>query len=1064
MGLKGDLSTLALTEVFQLITSSGKEGTLVVYDEKSRKEIYFAKDGIRLLSTGERKGHPLGELLVKKKIITPTQLSQALTTQKTTDIKLGEVLCHLGYIKQDELERIIHNQIENEIYDVFRWASAKFEFIEGPPPTESLTLDQNPVSILTLDVNSLIAKINKRNQDWESVKNLFNNPDSIFKLTDDYEDKLSEVHLTEDERLVFRVVSGFKTLHDIVEESSLDSFETYKAIHGLKERLVIREISPEEIKNYAKQLLKEKKWEQALFFYQQAQKINPSDWGVMENIAEILERIERSNEAGQKYKELAKILVDKNDMILAVVAYKKALSLLPADEDVYTQLFNFYVLQGQAAEAAAIGKELIKIHAKSKKVSEILLLSEKIASLSKSDLELRAYLASAYFQMGEYTKSKEEIDRAIKELPSQKTDVLVRAYEKILSIEPRHSDVRYRLDSLHKIQLEQRKKRKRLIIVISVVLAVILAGGIFSLRDYLIYKKFLLVKKESDEIKNKGEYDSALIKYRSFNRSFTMYTKSLVQKEIDGVLLLMSGKDEKIVATINVELDRLKALYQKSHAMKDRNNNFDEALKMMKDVEMQIAEAMKGIQNKVYSMGGGPDITEKQTKNYEQFNEIVKKNINETEKYLKQASDLYATIQELDKTGRLDEAAKAIRQLVNSYPGSNIAKSAKVPVRIESNPSDAEVALNGARQGRTPLKVYLPVKDQVTMTITKKGFSRYSKDVKSYEQSYLMAVLEKTAKWVFDTAAPLETSPLLAGDTVFITTRDGYLKALDAETGKVKWSFRTDNQTEIYSSPRTNNNLILFGADDNNFYAVRSNAALKTYQVKTANPIRASAFFSADGNTTLIGSTDKNLYAIGEKGAILWKYNANAKILNTGVVNKQIVYIASDDGMLHAINLADGVNLWTLALGGKMNTPVVNENTLYVGGANTAVSAVDLSTHKVQWAYRLRQDVSAPLSITGNILLIPCHDGIVSALDITTQKPVWQFETKNSLSGGVAVSRKDGVVYFGSEDGYLYAVNLSNGKELWKYKTKNRIRSTPAIGNDIIYIGSDDGCLHAVEK
>jgi len=38
MGLKGDLSTLALTEVFQLITSSGKEGTLVVHDEKSRRE------------------------------------------------------------------------------------------------------------------------------------------------------------------------------------------------------------------------------------------------------------------------------------------------------------------------------------------------------------------------------------------------------------------------------------------------------------------------------------------------------------------------------------------------------------------------------------------------------------------------------------------------------------------------------------------------------------------------------------------------------------------------------------------------------------------------------------------------------------------------------------------------------------------------------------------------------------------------------------------------------------------------------------------------------------------
>lgn len=1064
MGLKGDLSTLAVTEAFQLITSSGKEGTLVVYDEKSRREIYFGKDGVRLLSTGERKGMPLGELLVKKRIITPTQLSQALITQKSTDLKLGEVLCHLGHIKQDELERIVHNQIENEIYDVFRWSRAKFEFIEGPPPTEPLMSDQNPVSILTLDVNSLLAKINKRNQDWESVKDLFNNPNSIFKLTDDYEDKLAEIHLTEDERLIFRVVSGFKTLHDIVEESSLDAFDTYKAIHGLKERQIIKEIGPEEIKNYANQLFKEKKFEQALFFYQQAQKLNPSDWVVLENVAEILEKLERLSEAGQRYKELAKLLADKNDMNLAAVAYKKALSLLPADEEIYIQLFNLWVLQGQASEAAAIGKELIKIHAKSKKVSEILSLSEKIASLSKSDLELRAYIASAYFQMGEYTKSKEEIDRSIKELPSQKTDVLVRAYEKILSIEPRHSDVRYRLDSLRKIQLEQRRKRMRLIMVISAFLVIILAGGIFSLRDYLTYKKFLSVKNESDEIKDKGEYESALIKYRSFSHSFTIYTKSSVQKEINGILLLMSNKDKKIDATINVELDRLKLLYQNGQAMKDRNNNFDEALKIMKDVEIQTGQAMKGIQEKVYSMNGGQDITEKQTKNYEQFFEIVKKNINETEKYLKQASDLYATFQELDRTNRLDDAAKAIRQLVNNYPGSNIAKSARISVRIESTPSDAEVALNGARQGRTPLKVYLPVKDSVTISITRKGFSGYSKEVKSYEQSYLMVVLEKTAKWIVDTGAPLETNPLMAGDTVFITTRDGYLKSLDAESGKVKWSFRTDNPTEIYSSPRTNNNMILFGANDNNFYAVRSNAALKTYQVKTANPIRASAFFSLDGNVTLIGSTDKNLYAIGEKGATLWKYNANARILNTGVVNKQAVYITSDDGVIHAVNLTNGDKLWTLSLGGKLSPPVINENMLYVGGTNNAVHAVDLSTHQVHWSYRLCREVVAPLNIAGNILMIPCQDGTLYALDITTRKPTWQFETKGSLSGGVTISKKDGTVYFGSEDSYLYAITVGNGKELWKYKTNNRIRSTPAIDDDTIYITSDDGCLHAVEK
>ncbi|MEW6026199.1 MAG: PQQ-binding-like beta-propeller repeat protein [Planctomycetota bacterium] len=1064
MGLKGDLSTLALTEVFQLITNSGKEGTLVVNDDKSRKEIYFAKDGIRLLSTGERKGLPLGELLVKKRIITPTQLSQALTTQKTANIKLGEVLCHLGFIKQDELERIVHGQIEDEIYDIFRWPSAKFEFIEGPPPTEPLMSDQNPIAILMLDINALIGKIHKRNEDWEKVKDLFGNQNSVFKLVDDCEEKLAEIRLPEDERLVFRVVSGFKTLHDIVEESPLDAFETYKAVHGLKERQIIKEISPEEIKNYAKQLLKEKKFEQALLFYQQAWKSNPSDWVALENIAEMLEKLERPSEAGQKYKELAKLLAGKNDTNLAAVAYKKALSLLPADEDVHTQLFNLWVLQGQASEAATVGKELIKIHAKSKKMGEVLSLSQKIVGLTKADIDLRAYLAAAYFQMGEYNKSKEEIDKAIKELPSQKTDAVIRAYEKILSVEPRHSEARCRLDTLRKIQQEQRRKRRRLIVVISAVSMVILGSGIFALRDYLTYTKFLLVKKEADPIKEKGEYESALIRYRTFPHPLTIYTKSAVQKEIDDILRLTRNKDDKIIAAISADLTHIKESYRKSLDSRDTSNNFDEALKVMKESELKTMEAMKGIEQKVASMGGRPDIAESQAKNYGQFLDELKKNISEAEKYLKQAGDLYAAIQELDKANRLDEAAKAIRQLLNSYPRSSIAKTVKVPVKVESTPSEAEVAINGARQGRTPLKVYLPVKESVTIAVTKKGFSRFSKEVKSYEQSYLMVSLEKTAKWTLDTGAPIETNPLLAGDTIYVTTRDGYLKAVDAETGKLKWSFRTDNSTEVYSSPMMTNNQVVFGANDNNFYAVRSNAAVKIYRVETNSPVRASAFFSPDGKIVLIGSTDKNLYAIDENGTVLWKYNAGARIVNAGVVDKQVVYITSDDGMLHASNLADGEKIWSLSLGGKLNSPVISGNMLYTGGTNNTVYAVNLSTRKVQWTYRLKQEIAAPFNISGDILLVPCLDGILYALDITTQKPVWQFETKGPLGGGVVISRKDGIVYFGSEDSHLYAITVNEGKELWRYKTKSRIRSMPSVWNNTIYITGDNGYLYAVEK
>jgi outer membrane protein assembly factor BamB/TolA-binding protein len=1066
MELKGDLSNFALEEVFKSITSSSKEGTLIVYDNKSRKEIYFGRDGVRLLSTGERKGFALGELLIKKHIITPAQLSQALTTQKTTNLKLGEIICHLGFLKQEDLNKVLSNQIEDEICDIFRWSEAKFEFIEGTLPTQPLIAEERPVAILTLDVNVLIDKISQRHNEWEKVKSLFNNPRSIFKVAEDCEEKFTTIKLTPNEKLIFSLMGGYKILEDIVQESSFQAAETYKTVYDLVQKKIIQEIGTNELKDYAKQLRKDKKLDDASFFYQQAIRMNPKDLTSIENYAEILEKLDRPTQAGEEYKKLGGLLSEKSDTNLAIVAYKKALSFLPLDETIYVLLFNLLVIQGQISEAVSIAKELIKQYYRSKKTNEILTWAEKISSIKKTDLEVRAYVAASYFHMGEYNKSREEIDKAIKELPSHSIDALIKAYEQILRIEFHLSDARYRLSSLRKAKQLHQKKMKRLLIIAASFCFVLVIAALIAWNDYAAYKKFLIVKKEADEFKSKEQYESALSKYRAFKYSFTVYTQSLVQKEIKDIFVILSKKDEKINSGINADFIRLKELYKSALEIDKKNNDFNMASKKLADVEFQIKQIVNNLPEKIYSLGGGESIVRIQMKNYQELLGDVQREAVLIERYLKAADTLYDKIQEMDKDNKLDEAAKLIRQLVKTYPGSNLARTARIPVYIESVPPEADVLINDVKQGKTPLKVYLPIKDTNIVTLTRQGFKEYTKEIKYYEQSSLSISLEKSAKWIFDTDAPLETTPLIVNDVIFVTTRDGYLKAIDLQNGQQRWAFRTEIPTEIYSSPKVNNNMILFGANDNYLYVVRSTAPIKLpqLQLKASNPIKASPFFSPDKRITLIGSTDKNLYAISETGAILWKYNANAKISTTGVVDSQIVYITSEDGIVHAINLNTGEKIWNLTLGGKLNSPILNENMIYVGSTNHIVYAINLTTRQVQWFYRLRREILASITLEDNMILVPCQDGNLYSIDITSQKLNWQFSTSGPLSGGVAISKKDNIIYFGSEDSYLYAVNLTNGTEIWKYKTNNKIRCTPVLDNKTIYIGGDDGCLYAIEK
>src|SRR4029079_10634065 len=132
MSFKGDLSTIGLGEVFQMISMSQKEGTLIVQDTESRKCVFFGVSGVQLLSSGRRKGMKIGDMLVRAGKVTEDQLQDALENGRIQKKKVGEVLVESGVVAEDEIKKIVREQIEEEIYDLFLWKKADFEYVEGP--------------------------------------------------------------------------------------------------------------------------------------------------------------------------------------------------------------------------------------------------------------------------------------------------------------------------------------------------------------------------------------------------------------------------------------------------------------------------------------------------------------------------------------------------------------------------------------------------------------------------------------------------------------------------------------------------------------------------------------------------------------------------------------------------------------------------------------------------------------------------------------------------------------------------------------------------------------------
>src|SRR3954470_23530423 len=69
----------------------------------------------------------------------------------------------------------------------------------------------------------------------------------------------------------------------------------------------------------------------------------------------------------------------------------------------------------------------------------------------------------------------------------------------------------------------------------------------------------------------------------------------------------------------------------------------------------------------------------------------------------------------------------------------------------------------------------------------------------------------KGTKWTFKTDGPIIGSPAIADGVVYIGSTDGNLYAVEQESGKQKWKFKTLASRQVTSSPTVANGLVYFG-------------------------------------------------------------------------------------------------------------------------------------------------------------------------------------------------------------------------------------------------------------
>lgn len=125
----GDLSVITPENLLQLISHSALSGELQV-TTSSNLAVLLVENGA--LVFGYLKNNPMkiGRKLVNEDYITPEHLQECLNLHKdeTSRPRIGQTLVEKGYLRQEDLEKIIREQVRSIFFEVLSWNEGSFSF------------------------------------------------------------------------------------------------------------------------------------------------------------------------------------------------------------------------------------------------------------------------------------------------------------------------------------------------------------------------------------------------------------------------------------------------------------------------------------------------------------------------------------------------------------------------------------------------------------------------------------------------------------------------------------------------------------------------------------------------------------------------------------------------------------------------------------------------------------------------------------------------------------------------------------------------------------------------
>ena len=348
---------------------------------------------------------------------------------------------------------------------------------------------------------------------------------------------------------------------------------------------------------------------------------------------------------------------------------------------------------------------------------------------------------------------------------------------------------------------------------------------------------------------------------------------------------------------------------------------------------------------------------------------------------------------------------------------------------------------------------------------------------------------------------------------LLVTTKSGFIFALDKSTGRIQWQEETKiaNEQLLDKAPDIaivyfddpipiNNTVDNVGRDTSGLVWNK----LKTFNTETKNHIGT---YQESKWGVIVGGS----YAFdGHSGLLLWFQDMKECISRRPTVARidgslSVVIGTKKVASVYAVDASTGFRKWMVRLDGGSVTPIAADfshdrtvhpeaNVFFLGTttsprrssiqqpqARGCVYALRANSGEILWRYNpspfasFLAEPSLHYSLNGSlnsVIVVSSGDKInsVASLHPLTGAEIWVLKLSYRIRNVVSkplISTLYGVVVICGNEGSIIGVNAHNGMELWmRYVTKGIVGDPVIVKYDtyeVLYLASLDSFVHAID-